>query len=113
MKPEDLYLYYSSIGGVEYVHTYWNILKISVKKENKTEQQIREEREEKILSYLQNGPKQIADFVPDMYEKYDKIFCYPAAGSVHAHLLHMVETGRARVVDEPSDPKLTATYELL
>ena len=51
--------------------------------------------------------------VPDMYEKYDKRLWYPAAGSVHAHLLHMVETGRARVVDEPSDPKLTATYELL
>ena len=73
----------------------------------------REEREEQILSYLQNGPKKIADFVPDMYEKYDKRLWYPAAGSVHAHLLHMVETGRARVVDEPSDPKLTATYELL
>ena len=43
MKPEDLYLYYSSIEGVEYVHTYWNIIKVSVKKENKTEQQIREE----------------------------------------------------------------------
>lgn len=50
MKPEDLYLYYSSIGGVEYVHTYWNILKISVKKENKTEQQIREELSELINS---------------------------------------------------------------
>lgn len=50
MKPEDLYLYYSSIGGVEYVHTYWNILKISVKKENKTEQQIREELLELINS---------------------------------------------------------------
>ena len=50
MKPEDLYLYYSSIGGEEYVHTYWNILKISVKKENKTEQQIREELLELINS---------------------------------------------------------------
>ena len=50
MKPEDLYLYYSSIEGVEYVHTYWNILKISVRKENKTEQQIREELLELINS---------------------------------------------------------------
>ena len=50
MKPEDLYLYYGSIEGVEYVHTYWNILKVSVKKENKTEQQIREELMERILS---------------------------------------------------------------
>ena len=50
MKPEDLYLYYGSIEGVEYVHTYWNILKVSVKKENKTEQQIRKELMERILS---------------------------------------------------------------
>ena len=52
MKPEDLYLYYGSIEGVEYVHTYWNILKVSVKKENKTEQQIREELLEQINSDL-------------------------------------------------------------
>ena len=50
MKPEDLYLYYSSIEGVEYVHTYWNILKVSVKKENKTEQEIREELLELVNS---------------------------------------------------------------
>ena len=37
MKPEDLYLYYSSIEGEEFVHTYWNSLKVSVRKENKTE----------------------------------------------------------------------------
>jgi len=50
MKPEDLYLYYSSIDDVEYVHTYWNILKVSVKKENKTEEEIREELIQKIQS---------------------------------------------------------------
>ena len=50
MKPEDLYLYYSSIEDVEYVHTYWNILKVSVKKENKTEQEIREELLELVNS---------------------------------------------------------------
>jgi hypothetical protein len=32
---------------------------------------------------------------------------------VHAHLLHMVETGRAEVLDEHGQPKLTATYRLL
>ena len=50
MKPEDLYLYYSSIEGEEFVHTYWNSLKVSVKKENKTEQKIREELLELINS---------------------------------------------------------------
>ena len=50
MKPEDLYLYYGSIEGIEYVFTYWNSLKVSVRKEDKTEQQIREELMERILS---------------------------------------------------------------
>lgn len=50
MKPEDLYLYYGSIEEVEYVHTYWNTIKLSVRKENKTEQQIREELIERINS---------------------------------------------------------------
>tara|TARA_Y100001951_G_scaffold76045_1_gene63205 strand:- start:110 stop:325 length:216 start_codon:yes stop_codon:yes gene_type:complete len=50
MKPEDLYLYYSSIEGEEFVHTYWNSLKVSVRKENKTEQKIREELVERINS---------------------------------------------------------------
>jgi hypothetical protein len=30
---------------------------------------------------------------------------------VHAHLLHLVETGRVNVVDGEA-PRLTATYEL-
>jgi len=50
MKPEDLYLYYGSIEEVEYVHTYWNTIKLSIRKENKTEQQIREEFIELINS---------------------------------------------------------------
>ena len=73
----------------------------------------REEREDQILGYLKHGPRKIADFVPEMYEKYDKRLWYPAAGSVHAHLLHMVETGRAEVTDDHGEPKLTATYQLL
>lgn len=73
--------------------------------------QHREEREEQIMTYLRTGPKHIADFVPAMYAGYDKRLWYPAANSVHAHMLHMVETGRARVVDGDV-PKLTATYAL-
>ena len=72
----------------------------------------REEREEQIVSFLRKGPQKIANFVPEMYAKYDKRLWYPAAGSVHAHLLHMVETGRAEVVDAAEEPKLTATYRL-
>ena len=65
------------------------------------------------MGFLQDGPQKIADFVPEMYEKYDKRLWYPAAGSVHAHLLHMVETGRAEVLDGHRQPKLTATYQLI
>jgi glyoxylase-like metal-dependent hydrolase (beta-lactamase superfamily II) len=71
----------------------------------------REDREVQILSYLQGGAKQIADFVPEMYARYDKRLWYPAANSVLAHMLHLVETNRVRVVDSDT-PKLTAIYEL-
>lgn len=71
----------------------------------------REDREAQIIEFLRAGAKQIADFVPDMYAGYDKRLWYPAANSVHAHMLHLVETGRARVVDD-GEPKLTAIYEL-
>ena len=68
--------------------------------------------EAQILAYLRRGPKQIADFVPDMYAGYDKKrLWYPAANSVHAHMLHLVETDRAIVVDG-GEPKLTETYAL-
>jgi glyoxylase-like metal-dependent hydrolase (beta-lactamase superfamily II) len=70
----------------------------------------REDREAQILSYLQGGAKQIADFVPEMYAGYDKRLWYPAANSVLAHMLHLVETDRVRVA-EGDAPKLTATYE--
>jgi glyoxylase-like metal-dependent hydrolase (beta-lactamase superfamily II) len=72
----------------------------------------REDREAQIIEYLRTGPKQIADFVPEMYARYDKRLWYPASNSVYAHMLHLVETGRARVVDS-GEPKLTATYELV
>ena len=72
----------------------------------------REEREEQIVDYLKAGPSRIADFVPRMYEGYDKRLWYPAAGSVHAHLLHLVETGRVKVADEEGLAKLTAIYDL-
>ncbi len=72
----------------------------------------REDREAQILSYLQGGAQQIADFVPEMYSGYDKRLWYPAANSVLAHMLHLIETSRVRVADG-DEPKLTATYELL
>ncbi|MGY9074022.1 MAG: MBL fold metallo-hydrolase [Acidimicrobiales bacterium] len=76
----------------------------------------RTEREDQIVGYLGDRPKKIADFIPDMYAAYDKRLWYPAAGSAHAHMLHLYETGKVTVVaDETNpeaDPKLTATYQL-
>jgi hypothetical protein len=71
----------------------------------------REEREAQILAFLADGPKQIADFVPAMYAAYDKRLWYPAAASVYAHMLHLVETDRVRV-DGGGEPKLRSTYLL-
>lgn len=72
----------------------------------------REEREQQIVAHLRGGARRIADIVPDLYAGYDKRLWYPAANSVHAHLLHLVDTGRARVVDG-DEPRLTSIYELV
>ena len=71
----------------------------------------REDRERQILDSLRDGPRRIADIVPDMYAGYDKRLWYPAANSVYAHMLHLVETARSRVVDG-DEPRLTSTYGL-
>lgn len=71
----------------------------------------REERERQILSSLREGPRRISDLVPGMYAGYDKRLWYPAANSVYAHLLHLVDTARARVIDG-EEPRLTSTYGL-
>ena len=71
----------------------------------------REERERQILSSLREGPRRISDLVPGMYTGYDKRLWYPAANSVYAHLLHLVDTARSRVIDG-EEPRLTSTYGL-
>ena len=71
----------------------------------------RENRERQILDCLRRGPRRIADMVPDMYAGYDKRLWYPAANSVYAHMLHLVDTARSRVVDG-GEPRLTSTYGL-
>ena len=71
----------------------------------------REEREGQILDCLREGPRRIADIVPGMYAGYDKRLWYPAANSVYAHMLHLVDTARSRVVDG-EEPRLTSTYRL-
>ena len=70
----------------------------------------REDREAQILGHLDGGPKRIADIVPIMYEGYDKRLWYPAAGSVYAHMLHLVESGR--IVADTDEAKLRSVYRL-
>ncbi len=69
----------------------------------------REEREAQILACLENDQATIANMVEVMYADVPA-FLHPAAQrSVHAHLVHMVETGRARC-DGP--PALESAYRL-
>jgi len=56
----------------------------------------RQDREAQIAACLKDGVGRIKDMVPVMYKDVDEKL-WPAAGrSVLAHLLHMVETGRAK-----------------
>ncbi len=69
----------------------------------------REDREQQILAFLRDKPQEISDIVPTMYASYDKRLWYPAAASVLAHVIAMVEDGRV-TVDGGGDPKLRSTY---
>jgi len=61
----------------------------------------RHDREAQITACLRDGIGRIPDMVPRMYATIDKQL-WPAAGrSVLAHLLHMVETGRAKCAGQP------------
>lgn len=55
----------------------------------------REAREAQIVRCLRDGIGRIPDMVAVMYADVDRRLHPAAARSVHAHLLHMVETGRA------------------
>ena len=56
----------------------------------------REEREHQILECLRSGISHIPDMVERMYADVDIVLHYAAARSVLSHLIHLVETGRAR-----------------
>jgi glyoxylase-like metal-dependent hydrolase (beta-lactamase superfamily II) len=72
----------------------------------------REDREAQILGFLRERPQHIADMVPTLYAAYDKRLWYPAAASVYAHVLGMVQDGRV-AVDGGGEPKLTSIYRLV
>lgn len=69
----------------------------------------RRDREAQLLDALGDAPRRIVDVVPELYAGYDRLLWYPAAASVHAHLLALVEEGRVTVADG-TEPRLDSTY---
>ncbi len=62
----------------------------------------REAREAQIAACLEDGLTGIPDMVRRMYADVNPVLHGAAARSVLAHLIHMVETGRAACAGEPS-----------
>ena len=69
----------------------------------------RNEREAQIAKALASGPSRIPDLVKQIYTDVAPSLHPAAALSVHAHLIRMVDEGRARVDGTPS---LKATYRV-
>jgi glyoxylase-like metal-dependent hydrolase (beta-lactamase superfamily II) len=67
----------------------------------------REEREQQIAACLAQGIRKIPEMVASMYKDVPAYLHPAAARSVFAHLLHMVESGRAKTA---GDPKLDSEY---
>ena len=70
----------------------------------------REQREVAITAALRTGTNTIAEIVVDMYKDVSINLHAAAARVVHAHLVHMIQTGRATCDGPPRDD---ATYEAL
>lgn len=62
----------------------------------------RRARDTQILRCLKDGVNRIPDMVAIMYRDVDRRLHPAAARSVHAHLVHMVETGRAACDGAPA-----------
>jgi glyoxylase-like metal-dependent hydrolase (beta-lactamase superfamily II) len=60
----------------------------------------REERTEQIVAALAGGPATIATLVPVIYASVSKALWRPAAASMYAHMLLLIESGDV-VADEP------------
>jgi glyoxylase-like metal-dependent hydrolase (beta-lactamase superfamily II) len=60
----------------------------------------REERTEQIVAALADGPATIAALVPLIYESVSKALWRPAAASMYAHILQLIDSGDV-IADEP------------
>lgn len=72
------------------------------------------EREAEIVAQLEAGVGRISDMVASIYAHHDRILWFPAAASVHSHLLQMAKEGRVEAdrLDAGGDPAIDATYQL-
>lgn len=68
------------------------------------------ERTEQIVAALRHGPATIATLVPIIYSSVSKALWRPAAASMYAHLLQLLDDGRV-VATEPG--RLTSAFELV
>jgi len=71
------------------------------------------EREAEIVAQLEAGVGRISDMVANIYPNHDRILWFPAAASVHSHLLQMAKEGRVEAdrLDSRGDPAIDATYQ--
>ena len=70
----------------------------------------REQREQTIASLLRAGTNTIAEIVANMYNDVSINLHVAAARVVHAHLIHMIQTGRAACDGPPTND---AAYQAL
>lgn len=72
------------------------------------------EREAEILAQLEAGVGRISDMVANIYAAHDRILWFPAAASVHSHLLKLAGEGRVESdrLDDHGAPAIDATYQL-
>ena len=67
------------------------------------------QREAQVLAALADGPARIAELVPELYAQVDPRLWPAAARSIWAHLIHLVQTGRAEA-EGPAE--FNSTYRL-
>jgi glyoxylase-like metal-dependent hydrolase (beta-lactamase superfamily II) len=69
----------------------------------------RRERSAQVLGALGDGPATIAELVPRIYADVSKALWKPAASSMHAHLLALLDEGRVATDEQP---RRTSRYRL-
>src|SRR4051812_18514984 len=72
----------------------------------------RQERTDQVVAALAAGPATIVEIVPRIYAEVAKTLWVPAAMSIYAHLVQLVDEGRV-AVDDGGPAKRTSRYGLV